>query len=233
MNKPADMAPDLDLGLSWRNSFAGLGRDFYTPLSPTPLPSPYWVGRSRALARELGLDDAWLESQAALEAFTGNLKIAGTAPLASVYSGHQFGVWAGQLGDGRAILLGEAAENAIARPDLHQRTAGLEALQQIDLEPLRRQAGIQVRGGLRHEMIVRRVVSSDVGRWVGDEEKTALRALPDVKDELADAAIPVGCGQMPPGGAATEGAWRIRHVVNTLPQVSCSSTARVPLLTAS
>ena len=124
MNKPADMAPDLDLGLSWRNSFAGLGRDFYTPLSPTPLPSPYWVGRSRALARELGLDDAWLESQAALEAFTGNLKIAGTAPLASVYSGHQFGVWAGQLGDGRAILLGEA-ETAAGPQEFQLKGSGL------------------------------------------------------------------------------------------------------------
>jgi uncharacterized protein YdiU (UPF0061 family) len=124
MNKPADMAPDLDLGLSWRNSFAGLGRDFYTPLSPTPLPAPYWVGRSRALARELGLEDAWLESQAALEAFTGNLKIAGTAPLASVYSGHQFGVWAGQLGDGRAILLGEA-ETAAGPQEFQLKGSGL------------------------------------------------------------------------------------------------------------
>jgi uncharacterized protein YdiU (UPF0061 family) len=107
MNKPADTLLDVDLGLTWRNSFAQLGPDFHTLLQPTPLPRPYWVGRSRAVARELGLDEAWLDSQAALEALTGNLPIAGTRPLAGVYSGHQFGVWAGQLGDGRAILLGE------------------------------------------------------------------------------------------------------------------------------
>lgn len=108
MNKPVETELDLDLGLAWRNSFAALGPDFYTPLQPTPLPAPHWVGTNAALARELGLDAAWLASPAALEAFTGNLGIAGTQPLASVYSGHQFGVWAGQLGDGRAILLGEA-----------------------------------------------------------------------------------------------------------------------------
>ncbi|MEO7160109.1 MAG: protein adenylyltransferase SelO [Polaromonas sp.] len=93
--------------LKWVNSFAGLGPDFYTELSPRPLPSPYWVGRNHSLARELGLQEHWLESDQALAALTGNQPLAGARPLASVYSGHQFGVWAGQLGDGRAILLGE------------------------------------------------------------------------------------------------------------------------------
>lgn len=87
--------------------FASLGLDFYTELQPKPLPAPYWVGRNRALARELGLEDQWLESAEALAALSGNQLLAGSKPLASVYSGHQFGVWAGQLGDGRALLLGE------------------------------------------------------------------------------------------------------------------------------
>jgi len=124
MNKPVDTDLSLDLGLSWRNSFAALGPDFYTPLQPTPLPAPHWVAANPALARELGLDEAWLASPAALEAFTGNLGIAGTQPLASVYSGHQFGVWAGQLGDGRAILLGEAQTPAGAQ-EFQLKGAGL------------------------------------------------------------------------------------------------------------
>jgi len=99
----------LDVGLRWRNSFAQLGRNFYTPLAPYPLPAPYWVGRSMSLAREMGLDESWLTSAELLEVLTGNRPLAGTQPLASVYSGHQFGQWAGQLGDGRAILLGETA----------------------------------------------------------------------------------------------------------------------------
>ena len=91
----------------WVNSFAGLGADFYTEVMPTSLPSPYWVGRNRALARDLGLESDWLESVESLAALSGNQLKPGTRALASVYSGHQFGVWAGQLGDGRAILLGE------------------------------------------------------------------------------------------------------------------------------
>ncbi|HXE20891.1 MAG TPA: YdiU family protein [Rhodoferax sp.] len=97
----------MDLGVQWRNSFAQLGPEFYTALTPRPLAAPYWVGRSAAVARALGLAPSWFESPGALEAFSGNGPIAGTQPLASVYSGHQFGVWAGQLGDGRALLLGE------------------------------------------------------------------------------------------------------------------------------
>jgi len=107
MNRPVDMAASLDLGLAWHNRFADLGEAFYTRLAPTPLPEPHWVGTSPAVADLLGLDRDWLASPAALDAFTGNLPIAGAQPLASVYSGHQFGHWAGQLGDGRAILLGE------------------------------------------------------------------------------------------------------------------------------
>ena len=92
--------------LRWRNSFAALDPVFFTRLTPSPLPAPYWIGRSSRVAAELGLDPGWMESAQALDAFTGNLVLEGSQPLASVYSGHQFGQWAGQLGDGRAILLG-------------------------------------------------------------------------------------------------------------------------------
>ena len=61
------------------------------------------------MAQLLGLPEGWHQSEEALQALTGNQVLAGSTPLASVYSGHQFGVWAGQLGDGRAILLGELA----------------------------------------------------------------------------------------------------------------------------
>jgi uncharacterized protein YdiU (UPF0061 family) len=108
MNQAVD-APvrPVHLGPVWRNSFARLGPAFFTELPSIPLPSPYLVALNRALAAELGLDEALLRSEEAIEALTGNRAIEGSRPLASVYSGHQFGVWAGQLGDGRAILLGE------------------------------------------------------------------------------------------------------------------------------
>jgi len=109
MNKD-DTRSSLDIGLQWHNRFAQLGPDFFTALAPHPLPEPYWVGRSTAVADSLGLDAAWLESPELLQALSGNRPLKGSQPLASVYSGHQFGQWAGQLGDGRAILLGQTAQ---------------------------------------------------------------------------------------------------------------------------
>ncbi len=99
----------MESGLHWTPGFKTLGPAFFTELRPTPLPAPYWVGRSEAAARQIGLDAEWFASDEALRVFTGNALLPGMAPLASIYSGHQFGVWAGQLGDGRAILLGQTS----------------------------------------------------------------------------------------------------------------------------
>ena len=101
------MMIDLSQRLAWNNRFARLGSKFSTRLQPQALPEPYWISRNQAVARELGLEESWFESQESLNAFVGNSTLPGSDPLASVYSGHQFGQWAGQLGDGRAILLGE------------------------------------------------------------------------------------------------------------------------------
>ncbi len=107
MNLSTHSHDAIDLGLTWRNTFAGLGEEFYSRVSPQPLPEPYWVAQNVSLAGELGLPPSWRESSDHLQALSGNRAVAGAEPLASVYSGHQFGVWAGQLGDGRAILLGQ------------------------------------------------------------------------------------------------------------------------------
>jgi uncharacterized protein YdiU (UPF0061 family) len=90
------------------NSFAGLPPAFYTRLAPTPLPDPYLVAASASAAALIGLDTDALRSEEFVQVFSGNRLLPQSQPLAAVYSGHQFGVWAGQLGDGRAILLGEA-----------------------------------------------------------------------------------------------------------------------------
>jgi serine/tyrosine/threonine adenylyltransferase len=122
-NPPELEAPStLDLGLKWSNGFAQLGTDFFTELAPETLPEPYWVGQSAGVARLVGLTETQATSPELLEALTGNLPLAGSRPLASVYSGHQFGQWAGQLGDGRAILLGEIS----AGLEIQLKGAGLE-----------------------------------------------------------------------------------------------------------
>lgn len=92
---------------------ASLGERFFTRLAPTPLPSPYLVSVAPAAAALLGWDEPGLQAAsrdpAFLDTFVGNLVPDWADPLATVYSGHQFGVWAGQLGDGRAIRLAQAA----------------------------------------------------------------------------------------------------------------------------
>lgn len=93
--------------LLWRNRFATLGDAFYTPVQAAPLRDVHWVCRSDSVASSLGLPEDWWHSPMALQALAGNEVLPGSQPLASVYSGHQFGVWAGQLGDGRALWLGE------------------------------------------------------------------------------------------------------------------------------
>lgn len=87
--------------------FETLGPAFFTRLQPTHLPEPYWVGVSAPCAQHLGLPLDWHTRSSHLQAASGNQAYPGASPLASVYSGHQFGVWAGQLGDGRAISLGD------------------------------------------------------------------------------------------------------------------------------
>jgi uncharacterized protein YdiU (UPF0061 family) len=125
MNTVAQALEAVDLGLRWTPGFSALGRAFFTELQPQPLPQPYWVGRSQSVARELGLDGQWLSSPEGLAAFTGNAPIAGTRPIATVYGGHQFGGWAGQLGDGRAILLGEVLGETSGGLEVQLKGSGL------------------------------------------------------------------------------------------------------------
>jgi uncharacterized protein YdiU (UPF0061 family) len=106
MNSPLDVA--YWSRPAWRERLAldALGDGFALPVPPQPLPDPHWVARSDALAASMGLAD-WLAGDDALLTLSGHAPARGRTPLATVYSGHQFGVWAGQLGDGRAHLLGE------------------------------------------------------------------------------------------------------------------------------
>ncbi|MEM7296403.1 MAG: protein adenylyltransferase SelO family protein, partial [Pseudomonadota bacterium] len=94
--------------LQFDNSYARLPSALYTKLSPEPVKAARLAAWNEPLAAQLGLDSLDESTRAAW--FSGNDLPPGADPLAQAYSGHQFGHWSGQLGDGRAVLLGEVID---------------------------------------------------------------------------------------------------------------------------
>ncbi len=104
------------------NTYARLAPAFFTAQAPLPVTAPALVAVNRPLADDLGLtlgDDAELA-----QIFAGNMMAPGAEPLAQAYAGHQFGGFSPQLGDGRAVLLGEVVDTAGARRDLQLKGSG-------------------------------------------------------------------------------------------------------------
>ncbi|NWG88065.1 MAG: YdiU family protein, partial [Hydrogenophilaceae bacterium] len=91
---------------------------------PTPVAKPQLLAHSPEVAALLGIAEAEIATPEFAEVFAGNRLIEGMAPYAACYGGHQFGNWAGQLGDGRAINLGEAINAAGQRWELQLKGAG-------------------------------------------------------------------------------------------------------------
>lgn len=122
-----DAADNPGLPLTWRDGYARLGPRFATPWQATPLPDLRWLSVNHRLAQDLGLPSDWWQRPGMLEVLGNGRPLPGATPVATVYSGHQFGVWAGQLGDGRALLLGEScppAGNAMGPQEWQLKGAG-------------------------------------------------------------------------------------------------------------
>jgi uncharacterized protein YdiU (UPF0061 family) len=96
----------------------------YTRVNPTPVAAPRLLGWADAVGEMLGIARPGSPTGPAAEALGGNRVLPGMAPYAARYGGHQFGVWAGQLGDGRAITLGEVVAPNGMRHDLQLKGAG-------------------------------------------------------------------------------------------------------------
>mgnify|MGYP003111759258 FL=1 len=108
--------------IAWQHGYAGLPAGFWQPAAPTPVAAPRLLAWNTTLADQLGLDPA-LEG-AADRLFSGNELPEGAQPIALAYAGHQFGHFVPQLGDGRAILLGEVLAPDGARFDIQLKGAG-------------------------------------------------------------------------------------------------------------
>ena len=96
----------------------------YSRVEPTPVAAPRLIAYSREVAATLDIDPADIESPAFAQVFGGNALLDGMQPYAANYGGHQFGNWAGQLGDGRAITLGETINAKGERWELQLKGAG-------------------------------------------------------------------------------------------------------------
>ena len=108
----------------FENSFAHLPPRFYAKLAPTPVAAPRLIKLNADLAKFLGADPAALSSPDGVAVLAGNVVAEGSEPLAAAYAGHQFGNFVPQLGDGRAILLGEVVGRDGLRYDIQLKGAG-------------------------------------------------------------------------------------------------------------
>ena len=106
------------------NSYARLPERFFAPVQPLRSPSPALVQINQELASELGIDAEWLSSPAGLDMLSGRAIAEGSKPIAQAYAGHQFGNFVPQLGDGRAVLLGEVVDRHGRRRDIQLKGGG-------------------------------------------------------------------------------------------------------------
>lgn len=122
----ADPAPLAETGARpvFDNAYARLPERLFARLAPTPVKAPRLLRLNAALAEGLGLDPAWLGSEAGIAMLAGNHLPPGAEPIAQAYAGHQFGHFTPSLGDGRAILLGEVITPAGERRDIQLKGSG-------------------------------------------------------------------------------------------------------------
>ena len=112
------------MAFAFDNSYARDLQGFYAPCQPEAAPKPALLFLNHALAEELGLDFAALDEASLAELFAGNALPEGATPIAQAYAGHQFGNFSPQLGDGRALLIGEVIDRAGRRRDISFKGSG-------------------------------------------------------------------------------------------------------------
>src|SRR6202522_2482912 len=217
-SRPNETSPQLPPRLAMpggavSNSYAALPPRFFARLDPVAVADPRLIKFNGALAAELGLE--WQDETALAAIFAGNIVPLGADPIATAYAGHQFGQFVPQLGDGRAILLGEVIGGDGARRDIQLKGSGRtpfsrsgdgraalgpvlreylvsESMHSLGIPTTRALAAVTTgepvfRGAQLPGAIVTRVAASHVR--VGTFEYFAARGDTDAVRRLADYAI--------------------------------------------
>jgi uncharacterized protein YdiU (UPF0061 family) len=170
--------PEPSVFLPLENSYARLPERFYARLAPTQVRAPRLVKLNEALARELGLDPDYLASPEGVEVLAGNRVPVGSEPLAMAYAGHQFGGFVPQLGDGRAILLGEVIDRNSVRRDIQLKGSGPTPFS-------RRGDGRAALGPVLREYIIGEAMHA-----LGIPTTRALAAVSTGEDVMRERALP-------------------------------------------
>ncbi len=110
--------------IDFDNTYVSLPDRFYHRQSPASVSSAQLIRVNNSLAQELNIDPAWLKSEEGVAVLAGNAIAEGSDPIATVYAAHQFGNWNPQLGDGRALLLGEVVSRSGQRFDIQLKGSG-------------------------------------------------------------------------------------------------------------
>ncbi len=119
------MTNAVNASMPFQNRFAQLPPQLFSEVLPTAVSNPQWIKFNEALATELGLDVALLNTPDAVGIFSGNAIPEAAKPLAMTYAGHQFGHWVPQLGDGRAVLLGDLQDTHGQYREIQLKGAGV------------------------------------------------------------------------------------------------------------
>lgn len=114
----------MTIRIPFDNSYARLPEGFFARVEPVPVRAPRLIRLNAPLARELGLDPELLSSPEGVAVLAGREIAEGSEPLAAAYAGHQFGSFVPQLGDGRAVLLGEVVDRNGRRRDIQLKGSG-------------------------------------------------------------------------------------------------------------
>ena len=205
----------MTVHIPFDNSYSRLPDSFFARVAPTPVIAPRLVKLNRELADQLGLDADELASREGLEIHAGKSLPLGAEPVALAYAGHQFGQFVPQLGDGRAILLGEVVDRDGRRRDLQLKGSGItpfsrggdgraalgpvlreyivsEAMAALGIPTTRALAAVMTGEPVRREVelpgaVLTRVAASHIR--VGTFQYFAVRGDMDSVRRLADYAI--------------------------------------------
>jgi uncharacterized protein YdiU (UPF0061 family) len=219
----------------FQNTYAALPANFFARVSPTPVASPRLIKLNRPLAIHLGLDPDLLESPEGTEILAGKRVPDGADPIAMAYAGHQFGHFVPQLGDGRAILLGEVIDADGVRRDIQLKGSGPTPFS-------RRGDGRAALGPVLREYIVSEAMAAlgipttrSLAAAITGENVMRETQLPGaVLTRVASSHIRVGTFQYFAARSDTEGVRRLAdHVIERhYPQVAGAERPYLALLSA-